>query len=337
MMRATKVDTDVIRDAVRLACRAPSLYNSQPWRWVAEDGRLDLVLDRERMITHDRSGREALIGCGAALDHLRVAMAAAGWQAHIERFPDPQDADHLASAHFTRAGEVTEADRRAADAILARRSDRLPFYPPGNWASVEPLLRDAGNATVRVETIPDSVRPQLADAAELAESLRLYDSSYHTELDGWTVPFETSVEGVPRSSLVSAAEGSRVDVGRAFPFVHHRDRRADIPKDGAKVVVLSTETDSRMDALVSGEVLSQVLLRATAAGLATCPLTHVTELEATRAMVAALLDPDALDHDALDHDAWPQVLVRVGVAPSGEQTPPATPRRPLDDVLRWVS
>ena len=30
------MDTKVIRDAVWLACRAPSLHNSQPWRWVAE-------------------------------------------------------------------------------------------------------------------------------------------------------------------------------------------------------------------------------------------------------------------------------------------------------------
>ena len=36
-MRATMVGTEVIRDAVRLACRAPSLHNSQPWS-LAIDG-----------------------------------------------------------------------------------------------------------------------------------------------------------------------------------------------------------------------------------------------------------------------------------------------------------
>src|SRR5208283_6015163 len=29
-------DSEVIRDAVMLASRAPSLHNSQPWRWVVE-------------------------------------------------------------------------------------------------------------------------------------------------------------------------------------------------------------------------------------------------------------------------------------------------------------
>ena len=66
-MPATMVDTEVIRDAVRLACRAPSLHNSQPWRWVAEGDAVQLFVDPgPRRPRHRRSGREALIGCGAA-------------------------------------------------------------------------------------------------------------------------------------------------------------------------------------------------------------------------------------------------------------------------------
>ena len=74
------VETQVIEDAVRLACRAPSLYNSQPWLWVADGGRLDLFLDPSRVMHTDRSTREAHISCGAVIDHLGVAMTAAdGW------------------------------------------------------------------------------------------------------------------------------------------------------------------------------------------------------------------------------------------------------------------
>jgi hypothetical protein len=59
------VEIKVIEDAVRLACRAPSLYNSQPWLWVADSGRLDLFLDPSRVLHTDRSTREAHISCGA--------------------------------------------------------------------------------------------------------------------------------------------------------------------------------------------------------------------------------------------------------------------------------
>jgi hypothetical protein len=77
-MPETMVDRRIIKDAVRLACRAPSLHNSQPWRWEADRDGLQLFLDRTRVVqSTDRSGREAIISCGAVLDHLRVAIAAA--------------------------------------------------------------------------------------------------------------------------------------------------------------------------------------------------------------------------------------------------------------------
>ena len=74
------LDADVLRAAVQLACRAPSLHNSQPWQWVTQGTRLHLYVDHSRILySTDKSGREALISCGAVLDHLCVAMAAAGW------------------------------------------------------------------------------------------------------------------------------------------------------------------------------------------------------------------------------------------------------------------
>ena len=90
-MPTTAVETDIIKDAVQIACRAPSLHNSQPWQWVFNRGQLRLFLDPSRVMDTDHSAREALISCGAALDHLRVAMAAAGWQSHIDRFPEPNE------------------------------------------------------------------------------------------------------------------------------------------------------------------------------------------------------------------------------------------------------
>ena len=43
-MHDTMVPTEVIAEAVTVACRAPSLHNSQPWRWVAEGNRLALFI-----------------------------------------------------------------------------------------------------------------------------------------------------------------------------------------------------------------------------------------------------------------------------------------------------
>ena len=322
-MPATTAGVEIIKRAVSLACRAPSLHNSQPWQWVAGPGALQLFLNPTRVLGCDQSQREALIGCGAALHHLRVAMTSAGWHSHINRFPEPDDPNHLASLEFTSMDRVTNDDRRRADAILMRRSDRLPFDGPTDWDAIEPALNTIvkGDA-VRLDVFSDDLRTQLAEASQIATSLRLYDSAYHAEIGWWTGYFRIS-DGIPNTSLVSAAEGDRVDVGRYFPVTNGGDRRIEIPEDHAKIVLLSSDTDSRADALASGEALSAVLLECTMAGLATCTLTHITEVRATRELVTALMG----------YDSQPQVLIRVGVAPAVEALPPVTPRRPLADVF----
>ena len=324
-MRDTMVDTEVIKDAVLLACRAPSLHNSQPWRWVAEDNSLQLFADKERVLyATDKSGREALLSCGAVLDHFRVAMAAAGWTANVDRFPNPNNHLHLASIDFSPMEFVTDGHRRRANAILKRRTDRLPFAEPPDWDSFESQLRNTitGDA-VRLDVIADELRPELVEASELTESLRLYDSSYHAELYWWTGAFEDA-DGIPHSSLASAAESHRVDIGRNFPTPGHGDRRFEFGNDHSKILVLSTYDNDPASVLKCGETLSAVLLDATMAGLATCTLTHVTELRASRHLVARLIG----------QNTTAQVLIRVGIAPAIEDVPPATPRRPLDDVFQ---
>jgi len=201
------LDLEVVTRAVLLACRAPSVHNSQPWRWVSEGGGLHLYVDRTRWLKNtDRSGREALISCGAVLDHLRVAMAAAGWQAHIKRFPNPDNIDHLASVEFSPRELVADIDRNRADAILQRRTDRLPFRCPTFWARFEPVLRGSVDGTVAMlDVLSDEVRFQLAEASRLTKTVRRYDASYHAELLCWTAPFALS-GGIPPEALPSTSE-----------------------------------------------------------------------------------------------------------------------------------
>ncbi len=317
------VDTETIKAAVKLACRAPSLHNSQPWRWTLEGNVVQLFADPSHVApATDRSGRETLISCGAALDHFRVAVAAAGWTANLERFPNPNDHKHLASVYFRPSRFVTDGHRRRAEAILQRRTDRLPFAAPPDWLVFEAELpASLGGDSVQLGVIADELRPELVAASDLSESLRLYDTPYHEEIHWWTAGLATT-EGIPQSSLISAAESDRVDVGRSFPVSPDSHRRAEVGEDQAKILVLSTFDDTHDSALRCGETLSAVLLDATMAGYATCTVTHLMEFPASRSAVAKLSGGNL-----------PQVLVRVGLAPVTADTPPATPRKPIDDVF----
>lgn len=317
-------DTPTLREAVQLACRAPSVHNSQPWRWRAERGVLRLMVDRERLVPGtDRSGREAILSCGAALDHLRIAMLAAGWKSDIDRLPDPKDRDLLATIDFQPAYHVGKLQRDRASAILRRRTDRLPMSQPTYWSVFEPFLRNAiDDDTVRLDVLADETRPQLVEVSRLTEVFRNGDATYHLELDWWTAPF-AAAQGVPPTALAEPA--GLTDLARQFP-PRGAGQRSAVATDWSKILVLSTRHDTVTDVLRCGETLSTVLLECTMAYLATCPLTHLIEFEDSRDVVRGLL-PDR---------GHPQVLIRAGIAPPLQVTPPPTPRRPVDDVLTFT-
>src|ERR1700758_4894306 len=281
--------TKVITTAIESACRAPSLHNSQPWRWVASGTSVDLFVDPHRTITStDRSGREAIISCGAALDHFRVAMAAAGWKTTVDQFPNPNNLDHLASADFAPVDYVTQARRDRANAILHRRTNRLPFHAPKHWGSLEPVLRSSfDNDLVALDVLSADARPRLAEASRLVDGLRRYDDSYQHELLWWTAPLREA-EGIPASALLSESDARRVDVNRQFPVDPLDEHSSAGTYDQAKILVLSTPRDTRADALNCGEALSAILLECTMAGLAACPVTHLTESEASRDVIRDL-------------------------------------------------
>jgi hypothetical protein len=283
-----------------------------------------LFVDRRRTVpATDHSGREAIISCGTVLDHLRVAMTAAHWQTNITRFPNPNNPDHLATVEFSPIEYVTAAQRDRAQAILQRRTDRLPFDRPTYWDLFEPVLRSTVDEDVAMlDVLTDDQRPRLVEASQFSEALRRDDSSYHAELEWWTSPF-ASADGVPPSALASDTERIRVDVGREFPVRSRQDRRSEIAADWSKILVLSTPEDTRADVLKCGEVLSTVLLECTMAGMATCTLTHLIESSEGRNIL----------HNLIGQRGEPQVLIRVGITPPIGDLPAPTPRRPLDSVL----
>ncbi|WP_071287282.1 Acg family FMN-binding oxidoreductase [Mycolicibacterium llatzerense] len=321
-MTKTAIALRDLEDAVHSACRAPSFHNSQPWTWVLESTTLRLFLDPDHLVDTDGSGRQALLSCGAALDHLRVVAAARGWDILVDRFPNPNNRNHLADIEFRQSAGVTAAQRRDADAVASRRSDRLPYDPVEDPSAFEMMLRLAvEDRPTHVDLIAPQQRSEVANASHLAEALRMYDTAYHAELAWWTAPFGATT-GIPHSALVSAAESDRVEVGRTFPVTHTKERRQHTGDDQATIVVISAFDDTPRDIMACGETLSAVLIEATAAGLASCTLTHVTEHPATRDIISKLTG-----------HPLPQVLVRIGNAPALDDVPPPTPRRPLADVF----
>src|SRR2546429_9351135 len=119
--------TDALAEAAELARYAPSILNSQPWRWRVRGDVLDLYLAVDRVpAVSDPDARLAVLSCGAALHHARTALAAEGLDVTVARMPDDADPDHL--ARVTVAGQLPvrpEAVRRV-QTIAVRHTDRRP-------------------------------------------------------------------------------------------------------------------------------------------------------------------------------------------------------------------
>ncbi|NUS94509.1 MAG: hypothetical protein HOQ36_19230 [Nocardia sp.] len=308
--------------ALHVAARAPSVHNTQPWRWVYRDGRLFLYRDDERLLTAaDPGGRQLMISCGAMLHHARVPFAALGRETEVQRLPDPGHPRLLAVLTFHPWQEASAAARARSEAIERRRTDRLPLRDPGELSGPAEAARLlARGYDVDLDILDADAAARLSRASEHSAALRHYDMPYHSELQWWA-GHESLPEGVPATALVSEVEAARVPVGRKFPTPVHAAHGGE-QADGARLWVLSTTEDSDRAWLRTGEALSEILLECTAAGLATCTLTHITELPTTRRIASTLIGGNGTA----------QVVLRVGHAPDRAAEPP-TPRRPVTDFL----
>lgn len=112
---------DVLYEAARVACLAPSIENSQPWRWRIRGNTLELHADRSSQLTAtDPEGRLMIVSCGAVLHHATVVLAALGAAATVERIDDPADPDLLARLTLIGHHQVTAEDMRLHHALRTR-------------------------------------------------------------------------------------------------------------------------------------------------------------------------------------------------------------------------
>lgn len=324
-MTAHFPDPETVRAALSLAIRAPSVHNSQPWRWRVGSHSLHLYAERSLQLEHtDPDGRDLVLSCGATLNHCTVALTALGWQTKVHRLPNPADPQHLASIEVHRAAP-SEADIALAAAIPRRQTDRRNFsYWPVPLGDVARM----GSRAARMGVTMRRVEASTAFRAVLAQAVwqHGHDEEYLHELTTWSGRY-ASTAGVPARSAPESDPDASVP-GRIFARAALAQTPDGTPDhDRGVVLALGTAEDDTTARLLAGEATSLVLLTATSLGLASCPITEPLEIAETR---------DQLQADIFGVSAFPQMLVRIGWAPLIADPLPATPRRPLDEVVTWL-
>ncbi len=313
------VDRQTVRAAVELGSHAPSVHNSQPWRWHLTGNTLTLQADLRRWLpATDADGRDLVVSCGAALHHTRIALAAAGVHAAVRRIPDRERPDDLAVLELEpQAPDPADVDLAAA--ITQRRTDRRRY---STWEVPEQmrtaLVQRAADQGALLTPIGGSARSRLL--ATLRDAAILQDDipAYRAETAAWTGG-PGAEDGIPAANLLretpDPAEGRRLSPGSL-------EQPDGEELDGALLAVIGTASDDALSQLRAGEALSAVTLQATVFGLASCPLSQVLEVDDTG---------QALRDHVLGGSMSPQLVLRLGWAPAPPL--PATPRRPVTAVL----
>jgi nitroreductase len=317
-----------VERAVSLGVRAPSIHNTQPWRWAYRCGVLELYADWTRQLPAlDPDGRSVVLSCGAALELARLGFAAAGWRTEVDRLPDPDHPDLLARIRPVARAAVEPATVERAEAAERRHTERRPFL-------VEPVAAEAirfllavatsvGGYAYAVERADEQL--DLAVVFSWADQVELADPAYRAELAHWTRAGDAP-DGVPASAVphVPAGAPRHTEVTlRDFEagITGGQELTEAVDERPVYLVVFST-ADDRAARLRAGEAYARISVEAQRLGLASSAMTQAVDLPAVRERFRTLMDwPD-----------HPQMVLRVG-HPQPGPTPPPTGRRPLAAVL----
>jgi nitroreductase len=115
-------------ELLRAAVAAPSLHNSQPWKFRFRGAVVEVHRDRARELpAEDPNGRMLFLSLGAAILNLRVGAAQLGLGAAARNVLDRRRPDLVAEVDLLPPGPELEKLRVLAPSVHERRSNRGPY------------------------------------------------------------------------------------------------------------------------------------------------------------------------------------------------------------------
>jgi hypothetical protein len=325
---AVPIPADQVGYLIATAARAPSVHNTQPWRFKVSQDAIELYADPRRKLRIDTAGREMLISCGAALFGLRLAIRSLGYQPVTELLPDPARLRLLARVRLGAAADMTGAERRMLEAIPHRHTHRGSFadepLPEGLLPGLQHDALAEGATLVLVK--PASSYGQLADIVNSVGGRQDLDSVARAEIRRWSRAVDSAArDGVPAQAFPAQAfpqAGSRqrgrlrqrdFDLGRGLGLLVAGGPPA------AATAVLVTPGDGRADWLHAGQALHRLLTHAAAKWVFASLHSQPLEAAAIRSEIRTRLAlPGA-----------PQMLLQLGLA----RTTHTTARRPPAELM----
>jgi nitroreductase len=317
---------DEARWAVEQAAKAPSIHNTQPWRFRWEGDTFELYADTTRVLSAvDPDGRELVISCGAALLGLRLALRKVGFDSKVRVLPDPANPRLLAGVVATEGDPASQKERLAFAGLLHRHTHRGGFEDRSIESTLLVELQHAaeveGAELVYVHDFGQ--RRRVLGLARAAANTMAKDADVSAEVLDWTPPAGSRRrDGVPAAAYEAEPRSHDDDLpARDFDLGRGQGSlRSTAPVPAGVIALLATVGDRQVDWLAAGQALERVLVTATVHGISAAVHSQLAELASSR---------NELRREFYSNGC-PQLLLRFGYAPPGKAP---TPRRPVDDIV----
>jgi hypothetical protein len=322
--------------ALHAAVVAPSVHNTQPWRFRLVAGpqpHVDLLLDATRELPAlDPSHRQLVISCGAALAGYEIGLRACGLEPRVELLPEGGGGSCLARVRVNDLGHADDRARHLLPELRARRTYRGPMSTEKVPHSVSDELMDAVEDECRLQLVGDD-RWRAVEHLVVQAAIELSDTTdVDRELREWTRLGERASDGVPAANWQRTSEqtaGAPIvqrDFAQGRPLPSHSSVHGSGAPEGDPVIaVILSRTDSSREWLETGAALLRLSLSAQEAGLALGYVNQPTEVPGLREQLRELLQPMPTGFEV------PQLVLRLGYP--AEPLPPVTPRRSVAAVL----
>jgi nitroreductase len=322
MAGAVPIPADQVDYLIATAARAPSVHNTQPWRFKVSPYTIELYADLRRKLRVDPIGREMLISCGAAVFGLRLGVRSLGYLPQVELLPDPGRLRLLARVRLGPAVPITAREREMLEALPHRHTHRGPFEPgPLPAGLLAGLQHDALSEGATLAIVDQALAyEQLAAIIAATGRRQDLDPVARAEVRRWSRGMGAPArDGIPAQAFpaTAARQPGRLpqrdfDLGRGLGLLATGGRPA-------ATAVLLTTGDGRADWLRAGQALHRLLAHAASRWVFASLHTQPLEAAAIRSLIRTRLAlPGA-----------PQMLLQLGPA----RTTQATARRSPAELI----
>lgn len=311
-------------EIVRLASKAPSGHNTQPWRFRISDNEIIISPNyKVALPIVDPNNRELFISLGCAIENLFIASGHFGYKAQITSCCPEGITISLIRA--------TGIEDNPLFAQIEKRQTNRGFYN-GKQVSEKTLekiksFRKEPEVKLYLFEKENAIAQTIKEYIREGNKIQMNDKPFKTELLSWmrfnSKQIETTQDGLSYQVFGSPALPQSIAKPIVSMFLKpNLQNKSDMKKinSSSHLVLFTTRTNTFREWINSGRTLQRFLLKLTEEGISCAFMNQPCEVGALASDLQKVLPID---------NQCPTILLRIGYA----EPAPYSPRKEIERIL----